>query len=87
MACGHQFKSFLLHQSPLGVKFIAEFDPFLFPYENQPLTRLACGALISLHPLQITRFRPKQPLFFAFFAVALRCAPEPTHGFMRQNIK
>ena len=87
LICGRGFGSLFRHQSPPGVKFIAEFDPFLFTLAHQPLTRSACGALVSPHPLQITRFRPKQPLFFAVFAQTLRCAPEPTHGFMRQNVK
>ena len=84
---GWPFRSALVHQSPPGVKFIAEFDPFLFLHAHQPLTRSACGALISPEPLQVTRFGCKQPLFFAVFAQTLRCAPHPTHGFMRQNVK
>jgi len=43
--------------------------------------------LIAWQTLQITYFRGKNSLFFAVFAQTLRCAPEQTHGFMRQNVK
>ena len=74
------------HQSPPGVKFIAEFAPFLFLHAHQTLARSACGALVSPLSFQITRFKSKNSLFFAVLSGDLRCAPEPTHGFMRQNV-